>query len=139
MPYLPSGRAVAVSLQPLDELLDRALNERNASLLFFMDELDDIFSFVRVLEVEERFDVPRVELEAVGAPDRIMHCMTQDTGYTVYDVIRRGCHWSADDVAAFRDFMLTDRIRDWVVSRQVRLVVLRSMLTDFSMTYPERR
>jgi hypothetical protein len=40
MPYLPSGRAIAVSLQPLDELLDRALNERNASLLFFMVELD---------------------------------------------------------------------------------------------------
>jgi len=139
MPYLPSGRAVAVSLQPLDELLDRALNERNAPLLFFMDELDDVFSFVRVLEVEERFDVPRVELEPVGAPDRIMHCMTWDTGYTVFDIIRRGCHWSDDDVAAFRDFMLTDRMRDWVVSRQVRLVVLRSMLTDFQMTYPERR
>ena len=139
MPYLPSGRAIAVSLQPLDELLDRALNERNASLLFFMDELDDVFTFVRVLEVEERFDVPRVELEAVGALDRTMHCMTQDTGYTVFDIVRRKCHWSADDIAAFRDFMLTDRVRDRVVSRQVRLVVLRSMLTDYSITYPERR
>jgi len=139
MPYLPSGRAVAVSLRPLDELLDRALNERNASLLFGMDELDDVLSLVRVLEVEERLDVPQVELEAVGAPDRIMHCMTQDTGYTVYDIIHQGCHWSHEDIAAFRDFMLTDRVRDWVVSRQVKLVVLRSMLTDYSMTYPERR
>jgi hypothetical protein len=35
--------------------------------------------------------------------------------------------------------MLTDRIRTWVVGRQVRLVGLRSMLTDYSITNLGRR
>jgi hypothetical protein len=139
MPYLPSGRAVAISMRPLDELLQRAFDEKNPSLLFCMDETDDIMAFISVLEVEERFDVPPVELEPVGAPDRTMHCMTRDTGYTVFDIFRRRSDWPAADIAAFRRFMLTDRIRTWVVGLQVRLAGLRSMLTDYSMMYPGRR
>jgi len=139
MPYLPSGRAVAISMRPLDELLQRAIDERNASLLFFMDEMEDITSFISVLEVEERLDVPRVELEPVLAPDRTMHCMTRETGYSVFDIFRRRSDWPTADIAAFRRFMLTDRIRTWVVGRQVRLVGLRSMLTDYSITNLGRR
>lgn len=139
MPYLPSGRAVAISMRPLDEVLQRAFEERNASRLFCMDEMDDITSFISVLEVEERFDVPRVELEPIGAPERTMHCMTCDTGYTVFDIIRCRSDWPAADLAAFKQFMLTDRIRNWIVGRYVRLAGLRSMLTDYSMMYPRRR
>jgi hypothetical protein len=88
MPHLPSGRAVAVSLRPLDELLDRAIAKQDVSLLVSVNELDDIFSFAQVLEVEERFDVPRVELEPVRAPHGPMHCMTEDTGNVPhYDII----------------------------------------------------
>jgi len=139
MPYLPSGRAVAISMRPFDELLQRAIDERNACLLFCMDEMDDVTSFISVLEVEERFDVPRVELDPIAAPDRTMHCMTRNTGYTVFDIFRRRSDWSAADIAAFKRFMLTDRICTWVVGHQVRLVGLRMMLTDYSMMYPGRR
>lgn len=128
MPHLPSGRAAAISLTPLLELAEQAERDRDPSALIHLEEMPQVMSLIPVLELEERSDIPAVELAEVEAPDHVKYCITQETGFSVADIAEGRSNWPTMDVAAFNRFMLTPRIAALIFERWVNLVRIRQEL-----------
>lgn len=132
MPKLPSGRNIAVDASPFDDLIERARTERNAALLLSIRHPRHILPFLQVVEVEERFDIPKEELSRVSAPRGDIRCMTYETGYMASDIVSGRSDWPRRDVRSFARFMRSRRQKRWMRDRYSQLVALRKLLGEYA-------
>ena len=136
MPVLPSRRIVSIDFEPLHELALQAEAEQIASNLLFIEKDEQIFSLIRVKEVEWRPDIPSEELDIVETPRGLKSCILLDTGYSVSDVLAARVPWSRGDISALRQFILTPRIRQKVRFYQRWLTALRGKFTERAIMWP---
>ena len=132
MPKLPSGRSIAIDASPFDDLIERARTERNAALLLSIRHPRHILPLLQVVEVEERFDIPKEELARVSAPWGDICCMTYETGYTASDILSGRSDWPKQDVRSFARFMRSRRQKSWMRDRYRQLVALRKLLGEYA-------
>jgi hypothetical protein len=128
MPNLPSGRTVAINMKPLFDLAEQA--KRNPSLLLFVEDVDQLLSMIRIVEVEEAVGIPDAELDRLQVPGGHRYGITHDMGLSVYDVLSGRSGWSAADTLALKQSILSDRIRRQVIRRMWELMQLRKRLYD---------
>jgi hypothetical protein len=132
MPKLPSGRNIAIDASPFDDLIEQARTERNAALLMSVRRPRQILPLLQVIEVEERSDIPAEELALVCTPRGQMRCMTYETGLSTSDICNERSGWPKHDISAFRKFLRSRRIKQWVRDRYKQLCVLRDLLGEYA-------
>lgn len=136
MPALPSGKNVAIDFHPLHSLASSVIAEQNAAILIFIEKIEQIFSLIRVKEVEFRPDIPAAELDVVETPVGLKRCILHDTGYSVADVLAARAPWSRGDICTLRRFLLSPRIREQVQFYRGWLISLRGRFTDQAIMWP---
>lgn len=65
----------------------------------------ETYKYLAIVEVEERPDLPASELAVAEISNKArIAVMTTETGLTLEDVVAGNVPWSAEDMAAFREF-----------------------------------
>jgi hypothetical protein len=107
MPQLPSGRHIAVDLQPAQDLFDTWHLDESREALARLSTTQDLLPLTRILELvpARAEDAPMVMLEGSIAPPPQM--MTRDTGKRLGDFPDGFAEWSGEDQVAFREFVST--------------------------------
>jgi hypothetical protein len=107
MPQLPSGRHIAITLNPLAALLDEADNSGNVHKIMAIKTLADLEPYIEVVYL-----LP--EEEVVGSSEskflsdslpRPPGFVSVDSGFHVSEWDRMTADWSEADQASFREFL----------------------------------
>lgn len=136
MPKLPSGRNIVVGFHHIDSLIRQALDNEDAALLFFIDRYAEMFRFVEIADFELREDIPACELDCMMHEGGVHYGIAHRTGEFVKDVVLNRANWPADDLAAFRKFMLSPRVREALRQRRRGIVCVRDHLTSRAKLKP---
>jgi hypothetical protein len=115
MPALPSGQHIAVDPAPLTKLLVECNSPFNAHHLMALEQLDDLFRWIDVLNVrpaESLSDARRAHAKEIpGAPPGHLGV---PIGVRLADWRQAAIEWSEADRAAMAAFV-DERVRPWLV------------------------
>jgi len=117
---LPGGNGVAVDGAPLRELCRNAFESLGAGGLMFLEKLEDLFPYLRVLRAYGQVQV----LNADG------RC------WLVSEVFEGKASWSSVEVEALRVGLTTGPIAAVLRHELDRIVFLRGLLTDRAILEP---
>ncbi len=114
MPQLPSGRHIAIQLDPLDALLNDVANPGNVHRIMAIKDLASLAPYVRIL-----FLVPEGKCLAAEPPEEFREgslprppgLVVTDSGYTLARLDELNADWSDEDKQAFQAF-LDDRCQE---------------------------
>jgi len=114
LPQLPSGLRFAIDCTPLRDVVHEADATGDVTELLKIRRNKEILKYMAILQVEERPDLPASELAVAEiSKEARIAVMTTETGLTLEDVVTGNVPWSAEDMAAFREFGR----EMWVVTR----------------------
>lgn len=136
MPKLPSGRNIVVGFHHIDSLIRQALDNEDAALLFFIDRYVEMFRFLEIADFELRDDIPACELDCMMHEGGLHYGIAHRTGEFVKDVVRNRANWPADDLAAFRQFMVSPGMKEALRQRRRGIVCARDHLTSRARLKP---
>lgn len=122
MPMLPSGRHVALLLQPVADLLADALNVLNVHRILGIQHKIDIYPFTEVLWLVREGDATKLQVTNFyqdGSLPRPPGLVTVRSGYRLSQFDEYAADWATDDRKAFWDFVLirTDFLFDEAMSQ----------------------
>ena len=104
-PTLPSGLRLAIDCTPLRNAVHEADATGDVSELLAIRRNKEIRKYLAIVEVEERPDLPASELAVAEiSKEARIAVMTTETGLALEDVVTGNVPWSAEDMAAFREW-----------------------------------
>ncbi|MEX1045519.1 MAG: hypothetical protein WEC73_05270 [Chthoniobacterales bacterium] len=136
-PQLPSGRRVAIDCYRLRHAVDEADKTGDVNELLKIWRSKEIRSYMEIVEIVERPDLPASELVEVETKSKQpLRGVPVETGYTLEDVLAGKAPWSPEDMDKFRQF--AGEI--WICSRlALCLMGMRDTLTIILARSPEEQ
>lgn len=126
MPQLPSGRHIALGLEPLNELVDRARTSQFVTELLLIVKPAHLLPYVELIHLEPH-NGDNVQL-MVGSQPMPGELRQVRTGVTLATWLEAARDWSNDDQQAFRAFLSSPRVArlfeetlTWVHTRKEEL------------------
>jgi hypothetical protein len=115
---LPGGSEVVIDDAPLRQLCRNAFQNLGAAGLMFLDKVEDLFPFLRVVPARS----------AVSDADR--------RSWMVSEVLDRRASWSSAEVESLREALRTGPIAAALQHELDRIVFVRGLLTDRAIMEP---
>jgi len=133
MPMLPSGRHVAILLQPLNELLRDATNVFNVHKILAIQHKKDAYPFAEVIWLLPQAEATKELVDAAfldSSLPRPPGLVPVRSGYRLSQFDQFAAEWSVEDRKAFWDFVLVrmDFIFDEAMANA--LVIQNLLRTD---------
>jgi len=114
MPQLSSGRHVAISPTPLNQLIDDILHERTLALwpLLAISSPEDCLAFFEVIYFVEKDAEDKTDQASNGNyPPELMPA---PTGLSPVDVLSEDSEWTADERHEFKAFLSSERAQNFL-------------------------
>lgn len=109
MPMLPSGRHVAILLQPLNALLHDVHNVVNVHKVLAIQHKKDVYPFTEVLWLVPQADATKEQVDDAfldGSLPRPPGLVPVRSGYRLSQFEQFAAEWSVEDRKAFWEFIL---------------------------------
>ena len=124
MPMLPSGRHVAILLQPLNALLHDAHNVVNVHKVLAIQHKKDVYPFTEVLWLVPQAEATKEQVDDAfldGSLPRPPGLVPVRSGYRLSQFEQFAAEWSVEDRKAFWDFILVraDFVFDEAMAKSV--------------------